>query len=125
MITKIGVIVVSGSLIVSGAAKLINAGEAVEIVIAHGIVPIDAIPLVLSAHVILSLYLGINLLTERSRRRYYICEIGLGFTLISLVYLIVVIIQNGWDGNCGCFPGLYDDEPLQDIWNINDRQPSC
>ena len=112
MNNRLAVLVVSVSLIVSGITKLIYPYKAVIFVVEHGVLPVDIVPILLSIHVIFSLCLGLCIIIGRRCESYYVYEQALIFILLSLIYLIWVIIQNGWSGNCGCFPGLYDDEPM-------------
>ncbi len=95
--------------ITAGTSKLLNISSAIDISRGHAIIPPHLVPLLITTHVAVSLFLGTTLLFfALSRRHGWVLEASMVFSIISLIYLLVAIIKNGLDLNCGCFPGLIE-----------------
>jgi len=95
--------------ITAGTSKLLDISSAIDISRGHAIIPPHWVPLLITSHAAVSLILGTTLLFYALSRRYkWVLEASMAFSIISLIYLLVAIIKNGLDINCGCFPGLIE-----------------
>jgi hypothetical protein len=112
MIINVARLVVSLSLIISSISKLVWPESLVSIVSRHGIIPISLLPYAITLHVIIGLCLGVLIITKPGLNMDITYKITGVFVSASLLYLIAIIIKNGWTISCGCYAGIYETEQI-------------
>jgi hypothetical protein len=91
----------------AGLSKLRDLETVVLLMNSHHVLPDPLLPGVAMLHGLASVTLGVSLIHPRFKRCWKLVLVAVfTFILISLTYLVLAIWENGWYGQCGCFPGL-------------------
>ncbi len=97
----------------SGISKIASYSYAFSSIRMHGIIPLKYLGLAICIHAFTSTILGVVICIRMGTTLRRITDfIALLFILISTTYLVIIIIVNGWEGDCACFPGIYSSNTL-------------
>ncbi len=99
----------AGYLAAGGLIKLVNYEGAISAVLEHGIFGPSLAEEAIILHSLMSVSIAVlHFAPMKEWGSFVAASVMAVFVLLSTGYLILVILRNGWSGNCGCFPGVLE-----------------